>query len=108
VTGGAGRLAPPPSRPGSFAHLQALDDAMSYRAARVRAPCRRCRPCKPCDAHACDLNLLDAYREMAEAAVAALPGVSSQTGTKKAELADAELPGQVEETEGAVRGGQWT
>jgi len=45
---------------------------------------------------------------MAEAAVAALPGVSSQTGTKKAELADAELPGQVEETEGAVRGGQWT
>jgi len=83
VTAGAGGLAPPPSRPRSYAHLQALDDAISYRAARVRAPCRRCRPGKPCDAHACDLNLLDAYREMAQAAVAALPGISSQTGDEE-------------------------
>jgi hypothetical protein len=72
VTGSAPQLVPPSGRPHSRAHLQALDDAISYRATRLRASCRTCRPGTPCHAHACDLRLLDIYHEMARAAVAAL------------------------------------
>jgi hypothetical protein len=72
MTGPATRLAPPPGRPHSCAHLQALDDAISYRAARLRVRCRTCRPGALCHAHACDLKLLETYHEMARAAVAAL------------------------------------
>jgi hypothetical protein len=74
VTGLAARLAAPPGRPRSHAHLQALDDAIRYRSARLRAPCRTCRPGAPCDTHACDLGLLDTYHQMAQAAVAELRG----------------------------------
>jgi hypothetical protein len=56
---------------GDLAHLQALDDAISYRAARLRAPCRTCRPGVPCHAHGRDLSLLDTYHELAHAAIAA-------------------------------------
>jgi hypothetical protein len=72
MTGTAAQLAPPPGRPHSCAHLQALDDAISYRAARLRAPCRTCRPGAPCHAHGRDLSLLDTYHQIAQAAVAAL------------------------------------
>lgn len=72
MTGVGATLGPLPGRPHSHAHLQALDDAIRYRAARVRAPCRTCRPDTPCDAHACDLSLLDTYHQMARAAVAEL------------------------------------
>jgi hypothetical protein len=66
------RLARPPGRPHSIAHLQALDDAIRYRAARLKAPCRSCRPTAPCDAHSRDLSLLKIYNQMARAAVADL------------------------------------
>jgi hypothetical protein len=72
MTGPAAQLTPPSGRPRSYAHLQALDDAISYRAARLRAPCRTCRPAAPCHAHGRDLSLLDTYHEIARAAVAAL------------------------------------
>lgn len=72
MTGSAVRLAPPPGRPYSCAHLQALDDAITYRAARLRTPCRTCRPGGPCPAHASDLSLLNAYHQMARDAVAEL------------------------------------
>jgi hypothetical protein len=87
VTGPAPRLALHPGRPRSCAHLQALDDAISYRAARLRAPCRTCRPGAPCHAHACDLRLLDIYHELARAAVAAL-----QPARTSAEQPAADLP----------------
>jgi hypothetical protein len=67
----AAQFAPPPGRPRSCAHLQALDDAISYRAARLRAPCRTCRPGAPCHAHGRDLSLLDTYHQIAQAVVAA-------------------------------------
>jgi hypothetical protein len=85
VTSPAPRLAPPPGRPRSCAHLQALDDAISYRAARLRAPGRTCRPGAPCPAHARDLSLLDTYHEMARAAVAALRAANSTEGRLGAE-----------------------
>jgi hypothetical protein len=66
-------------RIGSYSHLQALDDAIKYRTARLGTPCGKCRPAKPCVAHACDLNLLDAYREMAHDAVATLEADRQQT-----------------------------
>jgi hypothetical protein len=72
MTDPAARLAPPPGRPHSRAHLQALDDAIAYRAARLRAPCRTCRPGAPCHAHGRDLSLLETYHEIARAAVAVL------------------------------------
>lgn len=68
----AEQLAPPRSWPRSFAHLQALDDAIRYRSARLRTACRKCRPDAPCDDHACDLNLLEAYHRLAQGAVAEL------------------------------------
>jgi hypothetical protein len=85
VTSPAPRLAPLPGRPRSCAHLQALDDAISYRAARLRAPCRTCRPGAPCHAHARDLTLLDTYHEMARAAVAALRATHSTEGQLSAQ-----------------------
>jgi hypothetical protein len=72
VTTPAVRVARPPGRPRSLAHLQALDDAIRFRVARLKAPCRSCRPAVPCDAHGRDLGLLEAYHQMASAAVADL------------------------------------
>jgi hypothetical protein len=81
MTSPSAPLAPPAGRPRSCAHLQALDDAISYRAARLRAPCRTCRPGTPCHAHGRDLSLLDTYHQLAQAAVAALhsPGAAKDT-----------------------------
>jgi hypothetical protein len=80
VTGTAAGLTAPPSRPRSHAHLQALDDAICYRAARLKAICRKCRPARPCDVHACDLRLLEAYHRMARDAIAALQAAGRRRG----------------------------
>jgi hypothetical protein len=39
----------PPRRRRSFAHLQALDDAIDYRLARLAITCYYCRPTARCD-----------------------------------------------------------
>jgi hypothetical protein len=92
VTGPVPQVPVPAGRPRSHAHLQALDDAIRYRAARLRRPCRRCRPAQPCNDHACDLNLLTAYHEMASTAVAALrarqPAPGPQDGPGSPEPAE--------------------
>jgi hypothetical protein len=75
----AARPTPKTRRHRAYSHLQALDDAIKYRTARLRTPCRKCRPCSPCIAHACDLNLLGTYREMARAAVAMLEADRQRT-----------------------------
>jgi hypothetical protein len=62
----------PPGRRRSFAHLQALDDAIDYRRARLAISCHDCRPTTRCDDHACDVSLLGKYRRMRRAAVAEL------------------------------------
>ena len=47
-------------------HLQALEDAIKYRQARVTAPCPGCTADgQKCDDHACDLNLIAAYQRTA-------------------------------------------
>jgi len=49
---------------GWFQHLQALEDAIAYRRARVTAPCPDCTASgQTCDDHACDLNLIAAYQK---------------------------------------------
>jgi hypothetical protein len=55
---------------GWFQHLQALEDAIAYRRARVTAPCSDCtaKGCL-CDDHACDLNLIAAYQQTATATI---------------------------------------
>ena len=54
--------------------LQALEDAIAYRRARVTAPCPDCTASGPkCDDHACDLNLIAAYRRTAIAILRASP-----------------------------------
>jgi hypothetical protein len=61
---------------GWFQHLQALEDAIAYRQARVSAPCPDCTAGgQTCDDHACDLNLIAAYQRTAIAVLNA----SSQT-----------------------------
>jgi hypothetical protein len=72
MTSTPGWSGPPPDRPRSHAHLQALDDAIAHRAARLAEPCPDCRPGARCDEHACDENLLDAYHRLARSAVTAL------------------------------------
>jgi hypothetical protein len=53
---------------GWFQRLQALEDAIAYRQARVTAPCSDCGSAASgdrCDEHACDLNLIAAYQRTA-------------------------------------------
>ncbi|HEY4851927.1 MAG TPA: hypothetical protein VII22_14110, partial [Streptosporangiaceae bacterium] len=51
---------------GWFQHLQALEDAIAYRRARVNGPCSDCTASgRKCDDHACDLNLIAAYQRTA-------------------------------------------
>jgi hypothetical protein len=57
----------------SFQRLQALDDAIAYRRARVVASCPDCDPGPgdhKCDDHACDLMLIAGYHRAAQAVVA--------------------------------------
>jgi hypothetical protein len=49
---------------GQFQRLQALEDAIAYRRARVGAPCADCEataPGRKCDDHARDLELIAEY-----------------------------------------------
>jgi hypothetical protein len=55
-----------------FQQLQALDDAIAWRRARITAPCPDCEPGpdgRRCDDHACDLDLIAAYKQMANATI---------------------------------------
>jgi len=52
--------------------LQALDDAIAWRRARIAAPCPDCEPgrdSRRCDDHACDVDLIVAYKQMANATI---------------------------------------
>jgi hypothetical protein len=49
--------------------LQALEDAVNYRLARLAVPCVRCKPAAAggrCDEHACDVALIAGYLQAAE------------------------------------------
>jgi hypothetical protein len=56
-----------------FNQLQALDDAIAFRLARLGEHCTECEAGEPgasCDDHACDVALVARYRERAEAMLA--------------------------------------
>lgn len=58
-----------------FRELQALEDAVNYRLARLAVPCVRCKPAAAggrCDEHACDVALIAGYLQAAEDTMAAL------------------------------------
>jgi len=70
-----------------FQLLQALEDAIAYRRARVAAPCPDCGSAgagRRCDEHACDLNLIAAYQRTARAAILGLHGPGRDTGRGQA------------------------
>jgi hypothetical protein len=66
----------PPGRPYSQAALQALDDAMNFRRARLAIDCDDCQPGLRCDDHDSDAALIGTFREMRQQASAALPPYS--------------------------------
>src|ERR1700734_183285 len=76
---GAPSSAPPsplpvtPGRPRSIAPLQALDDAVNFRRARLAIDCDDCQPGQLCDDHDGGVPLIAVYRQMRQQAGAALP-----------------------------------
>jgi hypothetical protein len=74
-------------QPGWFRQLQALEDAIAYRRARVTAPCSDCQAAAPglqCDDHACDMHLIAGYQQAASV-------VCGWIGARNAEIAKAAL-----------------
>ena len=58
-----------------YRELQALEDAVNYRLARLAVPCPRCEPGAVggwCDEHACDVALIAGYLHAAEVTMAEL------------------------------------
>jgi hypothetical protein len=58
-----------------YRELQALEDAVNFRLARLMAPCARCEPVADgarCDEHACDVALIAGYLEAAHATMSVL------------------------------------
>ena len=58
-----------------FRELQALEDAVNYRMARLAVPCVRCKPAAAggrCDEHACDVALIAGYLQAAKDTMTAL------------------------------------
>jgi hypothetical protein len=75
------------ARRARFHHLQALEDAIAYRRARVAAPCADCGQVpggRRCDDHACDLDLIAAYQLTARVIIA---GLSRQIAARRAGIA---------------------
>jgi len=58
---------PAPRQLSRFQHLQALEDAIKYRRARVAGPCTDCgaTPDGRCDDHGRDLGLIGEYEQTA-------------------------------------------
>jgi hypothetical protein len=51
-----------------LAIMQALDDAIAFRRARLGAPCPGCGPAGPCPDHAADARLVTSYQQRHRAA----------------------------------------
>ena len=65
-----------------YRELQALEDAVNFRLARLMAPCPRCDPITGgprCDEHACDVALIAGYLEAAHANMAVLSRLTEGT-----------------------------
>jgi hypothetical protein len=66
----------PRGRPRSCSPLQAMEDALNYRRARLAIHCPECQPGARCDDHSADMRLLNTYSQMWQQVVAALPTAS--------------------------------
>jgi hypothetical protein len=55
-----------PAERARFQRLQAYEDAIAYRTARLATPCPKCSQDR-CDEHAIDADLIAAYRRAAAA-----------------------------------------
>ena len=65
-----------------YRELQALEDAVNFRLARLMAPCPRCEPVAGgarCDEHACDVALIAGYLEAAHATMGVLSRLAGGT-----------------------------
>src|ERR1700722_10004854 len=65
-----------------YRELQALEDAVNFRLARLMTPCPRCEPVPGgarCDEHACDVALIAGYLEVAQATMGALSRLGRST-----------------------------
>jgi hypothetical protein len=84
-----GRMNPSPqnvAKSPSFRQLQAFEDAICYRSARLAEPCPGCGPDgeSRCDEHACDVMLIAGYRQAVKelsASMRAEPQHFLRTGT---------------------------
>ena len=72
-----------------FRELQALEDAVNYRLARLMAPCPLCHPGPDgrCDEHACDVALIAGYLEAAQATMAELSRADTERRAAREEMA---------------------
>jgi hypothetical protein len=64
-----------------FRRMQAFEDAIAYRRARVAAPCTDCvttEPDEKCDDHARDLELINEYADEIEGLVTALDAQAAE------------------------------
>ena len=59
--------------------LQALDDAITHRSARLAAPCPDCQPGRRCDDHATDQNLIAGYQRRHAGALSAVLARPAET-----------------------------
>lgn len=92
-----------------FRRLQALDDAIAYRRARLGHPCPDCRDGAHCDDHACDLVLLNGYEDDARATSEAIhttrprpgPGARKARGVQSDQVVSA---GRYPPASGSVSG----
>jgi hypothetical protein len=64
--------APTPATRRLYRSLQALEDAIALRRARIAAPCAACTDKARCDDHGQDVNLIAGYRQDAQLVIAAL------------------------------------
>jgi hypothetical protein len=65
-----------------YRELQALEDAVNFRLARLMAPCSRCDPIAGgvrYDEHACDVALIAGYLEAAHATMSVLARLGAGT-----------------------------
>jgi hypothetical protein len=63
-----------------FQRMQAFEDAIDYRRARVAAPCADCATAGPgerCDDHARDLELIDGYAQEVSRSARALDALAA-------------------------------
>jgi hypothetical protein len=67
-------VAAPPADRKMFRQLQAIEDAIAFRAARARACCHDCDQAAEgiCDDHACDVTLVAGYEQDALALISAI------------------------------------